>query len=185
MVVKSKVVFEYVRDLRNIFEILRKHKLRLNASKCSFGLGSGKFLGYMVTHQGIEANSIQIKAINNLQPLQNSKEVQKLTGMIVASNRFISQSTNRCKPFFLLMNKWKGFEWTEECALAFKRLKEYISQPPIMSSLEVNEVMFAYIVVAPYAVCLVLVQVDSGIQKPVYYVRKSLHEAKVRYLPLE
>ena len=105
--------------------------------------------------------------------------------MIVASNRFISQSTNRCKPFFLLVNKWKGFEWTEECALAFKRLKEYISQPPIMSSLEVNEVMFAYIVVAPYAVCLVLVRVNSGIQKPIYYVRKSLHEAKVRYLPLE
>ena len=150
-----------------------------------FDVGSSKFLGYMVTHQGIEANSIQIKAINNLQPLRNSKEVQKLTGMIVASNRFISQSTNRCKPFFLLMNKWKGFEWTEECALAFKRLKEYISQPPIMSSLEVNEVMFAYIVVAPYAVCLVLVRVDSGIQRPVYYVRKSLHEAEVRYLPLE
>ena len=50
MVVKSKVVFEHVGDLGNIFEILRKHKLRLNASKCSFGVGSGKFLGYMVTH---------------------------------------------------------------------------------------------------------------------------------------
>ena len=49
MVVKSKVVFEHVGDLRNIFEILRKHKLRLNASKCSFGVGSGKFLGYTVT----------------------------------------------------------------------------------------------------------------------------------------
>ena len=50
MVVKSKVVFKHVRDLRDIFEILRKHKLRLNASKCSFSVGSGKFMGYMVTH---------------------------------------------------------------------------------------------------------------------------------------
>ena len=50
MVVKSKVVFEHVEDLGNIFEILRKHKLRLNASKCSFGVRSSKFLGYMVTH---------------------------------------------------------------------------------------------------------------------------------------
>ena len=56
MVVKSKVVPEHVRDLGNIFEILRKHKLCLNASKCSFGVGLGKFLGYMVTHQGIEVN---------------------------------------------------------------------------------------------------------------------------------
>ena len=56
MVVKSKVVFEHVGDLRNIFEILRKHKMHLNASKCSFGVGSGRFLGYMVTHRGIEVN---------------------------------------------------------------------------------------------------------------------------------
>ena len=66
MVVKSKVVTEYMGDLGNIFEILRKHKLRLNASKCSFGMGSGKFLGYMVTHRGIEVNPDQVKEINNL-----------------------------------------------------------------------------------------------------------------------
>ena len=75
MVVKSKVVFEHVRDLENIFEILRKHKLCLNASKCSFGVGSDKFLGYMVTHRGIEVNLDQVKAINSLQPPQNPKEV--------------------------------------------------------------------------------------------------------------
>ena len=66
MVVKSKTVSEHVGDLEDIFEILRKHKLHLNASKCSFDVGSGKFLGYMVTHLGIEVNSDQVKAINSL-----------------------------------------------------------------------------------------------------------------------
>ena len=56
MVVKSKVESEHINNLGNIFEILRRHKLRLNASKCSFGVSSGKFLGYMVTHRGIEVN---------------------------------------------------------------------------------------------------------------------------------
>ena len=56
MVVKSKVVFEPMGDLGNFFEIMKKHKLRLNTSKCSFGVGSDKFLGYMVTDQGIEVN---------------------------------------------------------------------------------------------------------------------------------
>ena len=185
MVVKSKMMSEHVGDLRNIFEILRKHKLRLNASKCSFGVGSSKFQGYMVTHQGIEVNPDQIKAINSLQPPRNPKEVQKLTEMIATLNRFISRSVDRCRPFFLLMNKWKRFEWTEEYALAFQQLKEYLSHPPIMSSLEMDEVLFAYIVVAPHAMSLVLIWVDSGIQRPVYYVSKSLHEAEVRYLPLE
>ena len=119
MVVKSKVEFEHVNDLKKIFTILWKHKLQLNASKCSFGVRSGKFLGYLVTHRGIEVNLDQIKAINNLQPPRNPKEVQRLTGMTVALNRFIFQSADRCRPFFQLLNKWKGFEWTEECALAF------------------------------------------------------------------
>ena len=69
--------------------------------------------------------------------------------------------------------------------MAFQRLKKYLSRPPIMSSLKMDEVLFAYIVVAPHAVSLVLIQVDSDIQRPVYYVSKSLHEAKVRYLPLD
>ena len=75
IVMKSNVVFEHVGDLGNIFVILRKHKLRLNASKCLFGVGSSKFLGYMVTHCGIEVNLDQVKAINSLQPPRNSKEV--------------------------------------------------------------------------------------------------------------
>ena len=162
MVVKSKIVSKHIGDLTNIFEILRGHKLRLNASKCSFGVDSGKFLGYMVTHQGIEVNPDQIKAINSLQPPRNPKEVQKLTGITAALNRFIFRSADRYKPFFLLMNKWKGFEWTEECAQAFQQLKEYLSHPPIISSPETDEVLFVYIAVAPHAVSLVLIRVDSG-----------------------
>ena len=69
--------------------------------------------------------------------------------------------------------------------MAFQQLKEYLSRPPIMSSPEMDEVLFAYLVVASHAVSFVLLRVDSGIQWPVYYMSKSLHEAEVRYLPLE
>ena len=69
--------------------------------------------------------------------------------------------------------------------MAFQQLKEYLFQPPIMSSLEMDEVLFAYIAVAFHVVSLMLVRVDNSIQRPVYYVSKSLHEAKVHYLPLE
>ena len=130
-------------------------------------------------------NPDQVKAINNLQPPWNPEEVQKLTGMMAALNQFISQSADRCKPFFLLMNKWKGFEWTEECAQAFQQLKDYLFHPLIMSSPEVDEILFAYIAVAPHPVSLVLIRVDSGKQRPVYYVSKSLHEVEIRYIPLE
>ena len=137
--------------------------MRLNASKCSFGVGSGKFLGYMVTQGGIEVNPDQIKGINNLQSPRNPKEVHKLIGMAATLNRFISRSADRCRPFFLLINKWKGFEWTEECATAFQQLKDYLARPLIIFSPEPDEVIFAYIAVAPYAVSLVLIRVDNGV----------------------
>ena len=66
MVVKSKVMAEHVGDHGSVFKVLRKHKLHLNASKCSFSVSLGKFLGYMLTHHGIEVNPNQIKAINYL-----------------------------------------------------------------------------------------------------------------------
>ena len=75
MVVKSKEESQHLIDLDEIFAILRRHKLRLNASKCSIGVGSGKFLGYMITHRGIEVYPNQIKAIHNLHPPRNPKEV--------------------------------------------------------------------------------------------------------------
>ena len=139
----------------------------------------------MVTHRGIEVNLDQIKTINNLRSPRNPKKVQKLTGMAAALNRFISRLADRCRHFFLLINRWKGFKWTKECATAFQQLKDYLARSPIMSSPELDEVLFAYIVMAPYAISLVLIRVDYGVQQPVYYVSKSLHEAEVRFLPLE
>ena len=133
MVVKSKKVYEHLGDLDEVFTVLRKHRLRLNVSKSSLGVGSGKFLGYMITHRGIEVNPDQIKAIHNLHPPRNPKEVQRLTWMMAALNRFISRSADQCRPFFQLLHKWKDFTWSEEYDKAFEDLKAYLAHPPILS----------------------------------------------------
>ena len=112
MVIRSRQVEEHLADLGETFSVLRKHKLRLNAAKCSFGVSLGKFLGYMITHRRIEVNPEQIKAINSLHPPRNPKEVHKLTRMAAALNKFIFQSADRCHPFFQLLHKWKDFHWT-------------------------------------------------------------------------
>ena len=56
-----------------------------------------------------------------------------------------------------MINKWKGFEWFEDCTAAFQQLKEYLLRPPIMFSSAADEVLYAYIAVAPHAVSLVLI----------------------------
>ena len=88
--------------LGEVFSVLREHKLLLNASKCSFGVSSGKILGYMITHQGIKVNLDQIRAIDSLHSPRNPREVQKLAGIAAALNKFISWYADRCSPFFLV-----------------------------------------------------------------------------------
>ena len=115
----------------------------------------------------------------------NPKEVQKLTGMATALNRFISCSVDRCRPFFQLLHKWKDFQWTKECVLAFEDLKQYLSHPLVLSRPEKEEMLYAYLVVMNYAVSQVLVRNENGVQRLVYRVSKSLQEVETRYLPLE
>ena len=113
MVVKSKQEPRHTEDLRGVFEVLRQHKLCLNAKKCTFSVKASKFLGYLISTRGIEVNPDQIKAVNRLKLPSNPKEVQVLTGMLAALNRFIFKFVNHCRPFYQLLKKWEGFQWDE------------------------------------------------------------------------
>ena len=117
-----------------------------------FRCGAGKFLGYLITNRGIEANPDQIKAINRLRPLSNPKEVQVLTGMLAALNRFISKFADHYRPFYQLLRKWKGFQWDEECHKAFQDLKEYLTQASMLTAPDSREDLFMYLSVFDHAI---------------------------------
>ena len=100
MVVKSKQEGRHIEDLQGAFEVLRQHKLHLNVEKCAFGVGASKFLGNLITNWGIEVNPDQIEAMKCLKPPSNPEEVQILTEMLAALNRFISKFADRYRPFY-------------------------------------------------------------------------------------
>ncbi|KAL0394375.1 UNVERIFIED_CONTAM: hypothetical protein Slati_4403700 [Sesamum latifolium] len=141
MLVKSKKAEEHVKDLEETFSVLRKYKLKLNLAKCAFRVQSGRFLGFMVTQRGIEANPLKIKAIIDMKAPTCLNEVQRLTGRIVALSRFISKSAEKSLPFFKTLRKAKIFEWEErytpieKMALALvvtaRRLRPYFLSHPI------------------------------------------------------
>ena len=87
IVVKSECETDYLVDLVKMSAILKQHKLRLNTSKCAFSVGSGKFLGFLDTNRGIKADPSQIKAIQELQQPDSTKDMQHLAGMAAALNR--------------------------------------------------------------------------------------------------
>ena len=114
---KSKKVELHLDDLKETFNTLREYQMRLNPAKCVFGVSLGKFLGFMVSQRGIEANPEKVKAILDMTSPRYMKEVQRLTGRVATLNRFVSKATNKCLPFFKTLKQ--AFQWTEECEEAF------------------------------------------------------------------
>lgn len=183
LLVKSVRANRHIEDLREAFRTLRKYNMKLNPAKCAFGVSSGKFLGFMVSQRGIEANPEKVRAILEMEAPRTTKQLQQLTGRIAALNRFISRSTDKCLPFFKILRK--AFIWSEECEEAFKKLKEYLANPPLLSRPTEGEILYLYLAVSPSAVSSVLVREDSGVQKPVYFTSKALHGAEERYPRIE
>ena len=127
MLVKSRREEDHLGDLKETFNTLRSYNIKLNPGKCAFGVTAGKFLGFMVSQRGIEANPAKIRAIIEMAPPKNVKEVQSLNGKIAAPNKFVSRATDKCLPFFRTLKK--SFEWTAKCQQIFKDLKVYLSSP--------------------------------------------------------
>ena len=105
ILVKSKDEANHLDHLKETFSTLRKHNMKLNPAKCVFAIASGKFLGFMVSQQGIEANPDKVKAIIEVKSPKIVKEVQSLTGKVVAFNKFDSRATEKCMRFFKVLKK--------------------------------------------------------------------------------
>ena len=157
--------------------------MKLNPSKCAFGVSSRKFLGFMVSHRGIEANHDKIQAILDMKPPQSVKKVQSLTGRVAALNRFVSKATDKCLPFFRVLKK--EFEWTDDCQRAFQDLKAYLTTAPLLSPSVLGEELYLYLAVTPHAVSSALVREEGRVQKSVYYTSRALRGAEGRYPQIE
>ncbi|KAM2224767.1 hypothetical protein ACFXTH_018841 [Malus domestica] len=156
--------------------------MRLNPNKYAFGVSSGKFLGFMISQRGIEANPEKIKAIIDMKEPVTSKDIQSLTGKVAALTKFISKATDRCVPFFkALKGSKKYITWTDECAKAFKNLKDYMSKAHLLSKPEVGDTLIIYLSISASAVSFVLIRNDGNVKRPVYYASNALQDAETRY----
>ena len=161
-----------------MFDTLRSYNMKLNPSKCVFGITAGKFLGFMVSQRGIEVNPKKVQAIMELEPPRTVKEVQSLNGKIAALNRFVSKATDKCLPFFRTLRK--SFEWTDECQKAFEDLKKYLLSPPLLSPSKPKEELYLYIAVSQATISATLVREEEGVQRPVYFISRAFRGAEER-----
>lgn len=168
MVVKSKKETDHHPDQLNTLSILRHYRIKVNPSTCTFGIHSGKFLGYMVTINGIDIDPTKIRAILDMPPPTCKKDIQMLTEKLAALNRFISRLSNRCKHFFNLLRKKQGFEWDAEYQAIFEHIETYLSSVSILSSPVPGEELYLYIANTPTVISAVLVRVEENKERPIY-----------------
>ena len=122
-IVKSKKEENLIPNLKETFGNMRKHNMRLNPKKCIFGIKAGKFLGFMVSQRGIDANPAKVQAILKLAEPKSKKDVMRLTGTMTALSRFIAKSVEKSLPFFKVLRGNKNFFMEDEHKKAFQELK--------------------------------------------------------------
>ncbi|KAL0293309.1 UNVERIFIED_CONTAM: Transposon Tf2-12 polyprotein [Sesamum radiatum] len=186
LVVKSKKRENHFHDLRKVFERLRRYRLKMNPSKCAFGVTSGKFLGFIVPQQGIEIEQAKIDAILRMPEPRNIHKLKSLQGKLAYLRRFISNLAGRCQPFSRLMKKDVPFQWDEACDKAFKSIKFYLMKPPVLVAPVLGRPLILYVAAQERSIGILLAQKnDEGKENALYYLSRTMTPNELKYSPIE
>jgi hypothetical protein len=193
VVIKTKNSENFIEDLQLAFNSLRRYRWKLNPEKCVFGVPAGKLLGFIVSHQGIEANPEKIEAIMRMEVPRSQKKVQRLIGCMTALSRFISRLGEKGLPFYKFLKKVDKFQWTSEAQEALDALKKFLTTPPVLKPLhratpsQPGEDLLLYISYMTHMVstALVVERAEEGhaypVQHPVYFISEVLGPSKKKY----
>jgi hypothetical protein len=187
VVVKTRNSDMLIANLEETFASLREYQWKLNPNKCVFGVPSGKLLGFIFSHRGIEANPEKISAITKMKAPTCIKDAQKLTRCMAALNRFILKLGERGLPFFKLLKHQEKFMWTPEADQALAQLKDFLSKPPVLTAPRKKEQLLLYLAATTHVVStgIVVERQEDGhaypVQRPVYFVSEVLSESKACY----
>jgi ribonuclease HI len=191
VVVKTRNSSMLIDDLEETFASLREYRWKLNPNKCVFDVPSGKLLGFIISHRGIEANPEKISAITSMKAPTCIKDMQKLTVCMAALNRFISKLGEQGLPFFKLLKHQEKFVWTPEADQALAQLKDFLSKPPVLTAPRKGEQLLLYLAATTHVVstAIIVERQEDGhaypVQSPVYFVSEVLSESKARYQPVQ
>jgi ribonuclease HI len=174
-------------DVRKTLKCTRKHGLKMNPNKCAFGVSAGEFLVFLVHEIGIEVGKKSMKAIDEVVPPTNLKELQSLLGKINFVRRFISNLSQKVLPFSPLLRLKKGqkFVWGDEQQKAFDEIKEYMKEPPVLVPPQLNKPFKLYVAADTQTTGSALIQEFEGKERVVAYLSRRLLDPETRYLAAE
>nr|GEU72507.1 reverse transcriptase domain-containing protein [Tanacetum cinerariifolium] len=188
MVIKCRTEQDIIKDIEQTFSTLKRINIKLNPKKCSFGMEEGKFLGYIVTSEGIKVNPKKAKAVIDMPSPRTLKQMQSLSGKLAALNRFLSKSAKRSLSFLDTLKKCtnkKDFRWIEAAEAAFLEMNKLVFELPALTTPKKGDTLMMYLAAMYDAVSAVLLTKRDGRQIPIHYVSQSLQGAETNYALME
>nr|ABA93577.1 retrotransposon protein, putative, unclassified [Oryza sativa Japonica Group] len=187
VVVKSKEIEDHIADLRKVFERTRKYGLKMNPTKCAFGVSAGQFLGFLVHERGIEVTQRSVNAIKKIQPPENKTELQEMISKINFVRSFISNLSGRLEPFtpLLRLKADQQFTWGAEQQKALDNIKEYLSSRTVLIPPQKGIPFRLYLSASEKSIGSVLIQELDRKERVVFYLSRRLFDTETRYSPIE
>jgi hypothetical protein len=178
----SNNIQDHVEDVRKVLTRFSQNGLKLKLSKCQFGLSRVKYLGHIVSKDGIMVNPSKIECVNNLSPPKNISELQSFLGLCNYYNKFIPSYANICNPLYKLLKKNVKYVWDEGCEQAFKQLKNKLTTAPVLATPRYDKPFIIHTDASMEGVGGILSQLDdSGQEHPIIYISRALKPAEKNY----
>ncbi|GFV35546.1 retrovirus-related Pol polyprotein from transposon 297 [Trichonephila clavipes] len=181
-VIISSLSFTHpVEYLREVFRLLQEAGLTLNKEKCKFGCDKMKYLGLIISKDGITTDETKVRAIVEMKPSKNSKKVSKFLGMSQWYSKFIKNYADLSEPFYNLKKKFKKFCWSVETQRAFDAFKMAITEVPVLKLPDFEKPFELFTDASSIGIGVVLNQE----QRPVVYASRSLNSVERNYTATE
>jgi len=186
IVIKSCDKNNHFHDLRMMFDLMRPHQLKMNLTKYFLGVSSGKFLGFIITSKRIPLDPDKLKAIQDMQPPKNLKELRDLQDRLAYIRRFIINLSSRCQSFTRLIKNGVSLVWDDTCQKVFEDIKEYLTKPPVLASPILGKSFLLYVRAKDHSLGALLAQEnDEGVEQAIYYLSRILIRVESCYNSVE
>ena len=181
LVVFSKSFSEHLTRLETVFLRLQKANLKLKTNKCFFAKQSIKFLGHIISQEGIKPSPGKIEVIEQIRPPKNQKNIKQFLGMAGFYRKFIPRFAEIAIPMTKLLRKNKPFVWDKECQESFDKLKQALTTHPILSFPDFKHQFYLFTDASGVALAGILGQQINDVKTVISYWGKTLNKAQQKY----
>lgn len=169
------------RNLKKVLERCRKINLKLNLSKCKFGLKEIKYLGHLITSNGIYPDNSHISAITNMPTPKDKKDVERLLGLVTYVGSFIPSLSDKTLALRELLKKGTEWQWYDRHDKCFSEIKTYLSTRPVLQYFDMRKPIVISVDASKTGLGACLLQDNL----PVCYASKALNKAEQKYAQIE